>query len=186
MKRASKAAKLVVLDNSAPIVAETEAIQRRIRQRAFELSQTRPADAHELYDWIAAESEVISVPPVELVERDGTFDVKFAVAGVNPDDVNVMVTSDQILLKSQFAHEHGSNIGTVHFCDFKSATVFRSVNLPKPIDVKTVKVDFEEGVIHVTASKESLEPERPKRATAPRKAPAQKKEKSRPPKTAAD
>jgi HSP20 family molecular chaperone IbpA len=188
MKRASKAAKLVVLDNNDPILAETEAIQRRIRQRAFELSQTRPVDAHELYDWIAAESEVISVPPVELVEHDGIFDVKFAVAGVNPDDVNVMVTSDQILLKSQFAHEHEADVGTVHFCDFKSATVFRSINLPQRIDLKTVKVDFEQGgMVHVSAAKEGVkegaEVARPKRAPAARKAPAKK---SRSPKSAAD
>ena len=183
MKKALKAAKLVVLDNNDPILAETEAIQRRIRQRAFELSHTRPIDAHELYDWMAAESEVISVPPVELVERDGMFDVKFAVAGVNPDDVNVMVTSDRILLKSQFAHEHESNAGTIHFCDFKSATVFRSISLPQPIDVKTVKVDFEKGIVHVTAAKEGANVTSPKRASAARKAPAKK---SRAPKSAAD
>jgi HSP20 family molecular chaperone IbpA len=181
MKRATKSARLIVLDNSDPIVAETEAIQKRIRQRAFELSQTRPADATELYDWISAESEVISVPPVELVERDGMFDVRFAVAGVNPDDVNVMVTSDQILLKSQFAHEHDSDVGTVHFCDFRSATVFRSINLPKPIDLKTVKVDFDGGMVHVTASKEGAEVVSSKRAPAARKVPAKK---SRSPKTA--
>jgi HSP20 family molecular chaperone IbpA len=183
VKRAPKAARLVVLDNNDPILAETEAVQRRIRQRAFELSQARPADAHELYDWIAAESEVISVPPVELLERNGMFEVKFAVAGVDPDDVNVMVTPDQILLKSHFAHEHEANVGKVHFCDFKSATVFRSISLPQRIDVKTVKVDFEKGIVHVTASKEVVEPARKKRATAPRKAPARK---SRSPKTAAD
>jgi HSP20 family molecular chaperone IbpA len=183
MKRASKPAKLVVLDNNDPILAETEAIQRRIRQRAFELSQTRPADAQELYDWKAAESEVISVPPVELVERDGMFDVRFAVAGVSPDDVNVMVTSDQILLKSQFAHEHESHTGTVHFCDFKSATVFRSISLPQRIDVKTVKVDFEHGMVHVSAAKEGADVAPPKRAPAARKAPAKK---SRSPKSAAD
>lgn len=183
MKRVPKAAKLVVLHNNDPILAETEAIQRRIRQRAFELSLTRPADAHELYDWIAAESEVISVPPVELLERDGMFDVKFAVAGVNPDDVNVMVTPDQILLKSQFAHEHESHAGKVHFCDFKSSTVFRSISLPQRIDVNTVKVDFEEGIVHVTAAKAGAEAPRPKRAPAARKAPAKK---TRPPKSAAD
>src|SRR5438045_3903841 len=100
MKRAPKSAKLVVLENNDPIAAETEAIQRRIRQRAFELSQTRRPDAHEHYDWIMAEAEIISVPPAEIVERDSKFEVKFAVAGVNPDDVNIMVTPDQILLKS--------------------------------------------------------------------------------------
>src|SRR5262245_33691928 len=109
MKRASKsAAKVVVLENSDPISAETEAIQSRIRQRAFEVSQTRPPDAHEIYDWIVAESEIVSVPPAELVERNGTFEVRFAVAGVNADDVNVMVTPNQILLKSEFSHQHDS------------------------------------------------------------------------------
>src|SRR5215469_4861305 len=154
MKRGQKSAKLVVLDNNDPITAETEEIQARIRKRAFELSQARPREAQEVYDWIAAESQVISVPPVELVERDGIFDVKFAVAGVNPDDVNIMVTPDRILLKSQFTHQHDAESGTVHLCDFKSTTVFRSIHLPQRIDVNSVKVDFEEGIVHVSASKE--------------------------------
>lgn len=180
MKRAPKStAKLLVLESSDPILAETEAIQRRIRQRAFELSRARPHDARELYDWMAAESEIISVPPTELVEKDGMFEVRFAVAGVNPDDVNLMVTSDQILLKSDYRHEHGADVGTVHICDFKSATVFRTVNLPQAIDVKSVKIAYDDGMIRVTAAKESArspkEP-RPKRAAASaRKAAAPRK-----------
>jgi HSP20 family molecular chaperone IbpA len=154
VKRAAKSAKLVVLDNDDPILAETEAIQGRIRQRAFEISQKRPPDVHELYDWIAAEAEVVSVPPAELVEHDGMFDVRFAVAGLNPDDVNVMVTPGQIVLKSQFTHQHDPDTGTVHLCDFRSTTIFRSVMMPQPIDVKSVKVDFGEGMLHVSAAKE--------------------------------
>lgn len=175
MKRNLKSAKLVVLDNNDPITAETEEIQARIRQRAFELSQARPRGAHELYDWIAAESEVISVPPVELLERDGIFDVKFAVAGVHPDDVNIMVTSDRILLKSQFTHQHDAESGTVHLCDFKSTTVFRSIRLPQRIDVNSVKVDFGEGIVHLTAAKEGSKEGLPKRTPVTRKAPAKKK-----------
>jgi HSP20 family molecular chaperone IbpA len=154
VKRTAKSAKLVVLDNDNPILAETEAIQGRIRQRAFELSLKRPPDVHELYDWIAAESEVVSVPPVELVERNGMFDVRFAVAGLNPDEVNIMVTPSQIVIKSQFTHQHEPDTGTVHICDFKSATIFRSVTMPQPIDVTSVKADFEEGMLHVSAAKE--------------------------------
>src|SRR6476619_3836365 len=115
MKRAPKSGpKLVVLQNPDPILAETEAIQERIRQRAYVLSQTRPPDAQEIYDWILAESQIISVPPVELTEKGEIFEVRFAVAGVNADDVHVMVTPDQILLKSEFSHEHSSDSGTVH------------------------------------------------------------------------
>jgi len=172
MKRALKsAAKLVVLENSDPISAEIDAIQSRIRQRAFEISQSRPY-AQEMYDWIAAESEIISVPPVELTEKEGVFELKFAIAGVNPDDVNVMVTPEQILLRAEYSHHHDSDAGTVHLCDFKSATVFRSVNLPQPIDVDSVKVDFEDGMVHITAAKQNGEQAKPKRGA--RKAPAKK------------
>ena len=172
--KSAKAAKLVVLENSDPISAETEAIQSRIRKRAFDLSQMRPPDAHELYDWIMAESQVISVPPVKLVEKDGTFHVTFAVAGVSPDDLNVMVARDQILLKAESMHEANADDGIVHMSDFKSATVFRSVNLPEPIDVKSAKVDFEHGLVHVSANKEGTVAEAPKRAAPTRKATAKK------------
>src|SRR5437867_924193 len=145
MKRAKSAVKLVVLDNSDPISAETLAVHKRIRQRAFELSEERAPDAQERFDWITSESEIISVPLVELVEKNGKYELTFAVPGVHPDDVNVLVTSDQILLKSERRHQHDLEFGTVHLCDFKSSTVFRSVDLPQPIDVNSVKIDFVEG-----------------------------------------
>jgi len=176
MKRAPKSAvKVAVLENSDPIVAETEAIQERIRQRAFERSHTRPPDAHELYDWLLAESEVISVPPVEIVEKDKALQIKFAVAGVNPSDVQIGVTRDQVALKSQYDHQHDDDIGTVHLCDFKSATVFRSVPLPRAIDVKSVKVHFMDGMVVVTATTQDTEQAPGKRSTPARKAAAAKR-----------
>jgi HSP20 family molecular chaperone IbpA len=167
-------ANFVVLDNDDPIIAENEAIQEKIRYRAWELSHTRPHDAHALYDWLKAQSEIVSVPPVRVVEKNGKFDIKFAVAGVNPNDVNVMVTSNRVMLKVESAEEETSEEGTVHISDFRTATVFRLVELPGPIDPKTVTVDFEDGVIHVTAAKESAAEARPKRAASPRKASAKK------------
>jgi len=179
MKRPPNSARLVVLDNNAPIVAETEAIQSRIRQRAFERSQTRPPDAHELYDWIMAESDVVTIPPLKLVEKDGTFDLKFGIAGVSPDDVDVMITADQVLVKGQSIQEENAADEIVHVSDFKSATVFRSVNLPARIDVSTAKVDIKDGMVHVSVAKEGL-PDRAKRPTTARKAPAKKSRSKQP------
>jgi HSP20 family molecular chaperone IbpA len=171
MKRASKsAAKLIILENSDPIHAEGEAIQSRIRQRAFELSQARPNDARELYDWLIAESQIMSVPPVKVVEKDGMLEARFAVAGIHPEDVHVMVTADQIVVKGEHNESMESDEGTVHFSDFRSATVFRSVTLPHRIDTKSVKVDFELGLLRVSAAKQ-----RTPKAIPARKAPAKKK-----------
>src|SRR3954471_12861611 len=113
MKRAPKSARLTVLENNDPISAETEAVQRRIRQRAFELSLSRPDHARELYDWIMAESEIMSVPPVKLVEKDGKFEARFAIVGIDPEDINVMVTSDQIFVKGEYNEHQESEEGLV-------------------------------------------------------------------------
>jgi HSP20 family molecular chaperone IbpA len=178
MKRAPKsAAKLVVLENGDPISAEEEAIQSLIRERAFEMSRTRPDHAHELYDWLMAKSEIISVPPVKLVEKDDRFEAKFALAGVDPEKVHVLVTSDQILVKGGYKEHNESDEGTLHLSDFHSATIFRSIDLPAPIDTKSVNVDFEDGMLRVTAFKQgaSRPVAKPKRAAAAAKAPAKKK-----------
>jgi HSP20 family molecular chaperone IbpA len=178
MKRASKAApKLVVLENSDPISAEAQAIQGRIRQRAFELSQARLDDPRELYDWIIAESQIMSVPRVKLVERSGMFEASFAIPGIHAEDLNVMVTSDQIVVKGEHNESRESDEGTVHFSDFTSATVFRSVGLPHSIDTRSVTVDFEHGVLRVSAAIQGAQPAAParkKRAVPERKIPAKK------------
>ena len=167
MKRRPKsAAKLVVLENGDPIFAEAESIENRIRQRAFELSHRRPDDAHSRYDWIVAESEIVSAPPAEILEKNGKFEVKFALTGANLGDIDVMLTPDQILLKSEARHEHAEEIGTVHLCEFKSTTVFRSLNFPAPVDANTAKVDVDGGTVRVTVAKQKPQTVRLARSAA--------------------
>lgn len=91
MKRARKSAgRVVVLDSHERISAEKEQIEGRIRQRAFEISQSRGHQGREVDNWLSAESEIISMPPAELVERDTTYVVQMALAGVHPDDLEVV------------------------------------------------------------------------------------------------
>ncbi|HYR86640.1 MAG TPA: Hsp20 family protein [Terriglobia bacterium] len=177
MKRQTKAAgKLDVLKNNDPISAETEDIQNRIRQRAYELSQIRGHSGREVEDWLSAESEIIFVPPVEMMEKGRLFQVQLAIPGINADDVHVMATPDQILIKCEFSHHHDSDSGIVHVCDFKSATVFRTIHFPEPIDVRTIDVEFQDGMLRITAKKqrggvESMTKRQPARKSTSTKSP---------------
>jgi len=125
---------------------------------------------------VTAESEIISVPPADLIERDGMFQARFAIPALDLRDVQVMTSSDQMLVKADYRHEAESDEGTIHFRDFKSGTVFRSLRFPQPIDVNSVDLEYQDGVLRMTASKAGAEA-RPKRAAA-RKAPAKKKKAS--------
>ena len=111
MKRAGKSAgKIVVLENDDPISMETEQIQSRIRERAYELSQLRGHSGRELDDWVSAESEVVSVPPAEMIEKDGIFQMRFAVPGMDPAGLNIMATPAQMLLKCEYRHDHHAEL----------------------------------------------------------------------------
>jgi len=165
MKRATKSAvKLVVLENDDRISAETEEIQNRIRERAFQLSQERGHAGREMDDWLTAESEVISVPPADLTEKDGIFHVRLAIVGLNLQDMSVMASPEQMLVRGHYGRDHHSEGGTVHLCDFKSATVFRSIRFPQRIDVNSIEVGYHEGILRVSAAKHGAQQGPPSRA----------------------
>lgn len=173
MKTTRKSAgHLVILDNSDPITEETERIQSRIRERAYELSQMRGHPGREMDDWLSAESEVMSVPPAEMIEKEGVFQVRFAVGDINPEDLQVMATTAQMLVMCDRRHEHDPDAGTVHLCDFRAATVFRSVQFPRPVEVKSIKTQLKDGILQVSAAIEGAAPASPR---APARKPVAKK-----------
>lgn len=177
MKTTNSVGKVIVLENSDIISEETQRIQDQIRERAFVLSQTRGHSGRDMDDWLSAESEIISVPPTEVVERNGTYEIRCAIAGINPAEVHVMAAPDQILIKCDFRHDHTLNNGTVVLCDFRSATVFRPIQLPQPIDTRSVRMVFEGGLLHISADRareQIVEQPAPPKRVAVRKAPAKK------------
>ena len=183
MKRTTKsAAKLVVLENDDLIASETEQLQERVRERAYELSQLRGHSGREIDDWLTAESEIISVPPAELIEKDGTFQVTLGILGLNLQDVRVLASADQVLVRGDYRHHRETGDGIVHLSDFKSATLFRTVQFPTPIDISNVDVQLQDSILRITASKASAAGARQEahavKRTPSRKAPAKKKKAS--------
>jgi HSP20 family molecular chaperone IbpA len=169
-KQQRTAGNLVLCNVEQPIVLEVDEVQSRIRQRAFELSVDRNHAGRELADWLAAESEVIVSPPVEVAERAGEFIIRIAASGIDPNDLTLMATRDRILVKSEFRHEHEPD-AEIHSCEFKSTTLFRSIRLPHPIDLRSIKTELLDGILKITAKREGATPEvtkpKPRKRTQP-------------------
>jgi HSP20 family protein len=154
MKRQIKSAgRLMLLENNDAIASQTEEIQKRIRERAYEISQMRGHPSREMDDWLSAESDIISVPPMEIVEKEETFNVQIAAPGVDPADVQIMASSEQMLVKCHPKHTH-EDAGILHLCDFKSATLFRSFRFPQAIDVGSLDINLANGMLRISAAKE--------------------------------
>ena len=90
-------------------------------------------------------------PALELRETDGEFVLEVAVSGVDPKDIDIEVTPEDIILKAGIQHEHEEKRGTTHICEFQSAKMYRSIHLPKRINPDKVKAEIKNGLLKLKA-----------------------------------
>ena len=143
----------VALKKTDSILEELNQLHQVISQRAYDLFCdhkgffTGPLD-----DWLRAEREVVWRPAVELRQKDGQIELVAAVAGMEPKDLDVQVTPEDILISGATEHRHETNEGTVHLCEFKAGRLFRSIHLPDKIDPDSAKAEYRNGMLRLTAA----------------------------------
>jgi HSP20 family protein len=137
---------------SSSILDEVKDIQDRIMRRAYEIfEQNGNALGSDLENWAQAERELVWRPAFELSEKDGRFQLEAAISGIEPKDLNIEVTTEDIILKAETRHQHAEQKGLVHYCEFETGKMFRVIHLPKKIDPDKVKAEFKNGLLRVTA-----------------------------------
>jgi len=134
------------------IFEELEKMQDRIMNRAYEIFRSNGgAFGREIADWLQAERELVWKPAIELEEKDNEFRLQVAVPGVDPKNIDIEVTPEDILVKAEFRHEHNEENGEIHTCELATGNLFRSIHLPKAIDTEHVKAEFKNGILTLKA-----------------------------------
>jgi HSP20 family protein len=134
------------------ILDELSRLHQDISRRAYDFFRD-----HErlwigpLEDWLRAERELVWRPAVELRRCDDVFELEAAVAGVEPKDLDVQVTPDDILIKAGIQHRDEEKAGTVLICEFTRGPLFRSIHLPERIDPDSVRAEYRNGLLRLTA-----------------------------------
>jgi HSP20 family protein len=135
------------------IFSELKIMQDRIMQRAYDIFEDRGRTlGRDLEHWLDAEREMIWKPAIELSERDETFHVSVAIPGVDPKGLEIEVAPDYLLIKAEVHHEHTSDKGRVHVCEFETGSLFRSIPFPKKVDPNNVQAEFKNGMLYLTAA----------------------------------
>jgi HSP20 family protein len=142
----------VKLRRTETILDELERLREAIGQRAYDVFQARGPWGDALADWLTAEHELVWKPAVALREKDGRFEVLAALPGVDARDLDVRITPDDLLIQADVRHEHTEDKGTVHLCEFEEGRLFRSVHFPRKVDPESVKTEYRNGMLHLTAA----------------------------------
>jgi len=132
---------------------ELARMHHSIAQRAFELFEANGGiSGRELDDWLQAERELVWTPSIELKESHGQFFLRVAVPGVDPKNITIEATPEDVLLTAEFSEEKEEKTGDIHTSEFKSGRLFRSIHMPKRIDVENVRAEFEHGMLTIKAA----------------------------------
>ena len=142
----------VQIRKTTSILDEVKEMQDQIMRRAHEIFQQNDSTlGRDVENWTQAERELMWKPAFELSEKDGRFQLEAAISGIDPKDLQVEVTPEDIIVKAETHHKHSENKGTVHHCEFHYGKMFRAIHLPKQIDPAKVKAEFKNGLLRLTA-----------------------------------
>ena len=142
----------VPVRKTSSILDEWKRIQNRVMRRAYDIFERNGYPAgRDLEHWFQAEQELLWKPPIEIHETDGKIVMEAAVSGVDPKDMNIEVSPEDIVLKAETHHQHDERKGRLHMCEFESGSMFRSVHLPRRINPDKVRAELKNGLLRVTA-----------------------------------
>lgn len=131
---------------------QLQRIEDRILGRAHEIFRANgETPGKDLDNWLQAERELLWKPPIELLEKDNQFELKVAVAGMEPKDIKIEVTPEELLVRGETITEKKEDKGEIHTSEFQSGSLFRSVRFPKKVNPEKVKAEIRNGMLTITA-----------------------------------
>jgi HSP20 family protein len=146
-------AETVAIRKKDTIWEDMEQMRDRVMRRAYDLFLGEGCRiGKDMEDWFKAERELLWKPAIELTEKDNEFKLKIAVPGVDPKDLDVEVTPEDLLVKAETRREEKEEKGQFHASELETGNLFRAVHFPKKIDPEKIKAEFKNGILTITAA----------------------------------
>ncbi|HLZ72600.1 MAG TPA: Hsp20/alpha crystallin family protein [Dehalococcoidia bacterium] len=124
---------------------------RMAMDRLFEDAWVRPG-------WVGGREHSSGMPmPIDITEHDENLIVKASMPGVKPEDINITVQGNQLVIQGEMhsEEEHGQGQkGTVHHQEHRYGRYVRSMTLPSRVDAEKAEASFENGMLKLTLPKE--------------------------------
>jgi HSP20 family protein len=136
-----------MFDKMAEITKETAA-------RAFDFFRDRGGEwGRELDDWFRAESEILMPVPIEIKQTDETIYVTAAVPGFKPDEIEVSVKDNFLILSGTAKSRETKTEDNVVLSEWKSNRFLRQLYLPANVIADKVEAKLADGILELTLPK---------------------------------
>jgi HSP20 family protein len=104
--------------------------------------------------------------PVEVSETDDALDVKAAMPGVRPEEVEITVANDVLTIKAEHRETAEDKKREYYRREIRYGAFHRALSLPVSVDADKAEASFENGMLHLKLPKaEALRPKQIKVAS---------------------
>ena len=93
------------------------------------------------------------MPSMDLAETDSRIEVKLDVPGYKPEEVNVEVQGDMLIITGEHKEEKEEKGKTFHRIERRSGSIRRAVTLPCAVKEAEINALCKDGVLTVTMPK---------------------------------
>lgn len=88
--------------------------------------------------------------PLDVIETDEEFIVKADVAGIDPDNIEITYTDNNLSLKGEISEEREEGQeGRYHLRERSYGTFSRTISMPGSVDVEKIAAETENGVLKI-------------------------------------
>ncbi len=146
----------VVRADSSSSLESLNSITNAIRNRANQLSQSGGGSSGDATrNWLQAERDLFCVPEATLSENDQQFNIQVATPGCSSSNLEVIATSDSLILRSTMntSLASASGQGSIVYSDVDSRMLFRRFDLSSSIDTSQVSATMDNGILNISAQK---------------------------------
>ena len=91
--------------------------------------------------------------PVDAVEHDDSFEVRAAVPGVKPEDVEVTVQGERVTIRAEARADEERRGDNWLMREHRFGTMQRSITLPSPVNSEKAEARVENGVLRLRLPK---------------------------------
>jgi HSP20 family protein len=88
-------------------------------------------------------------PAIEVSEREGNYVVSAELPGLRPEDVDVELTDNALVIEGERHQEHEEDQGGVHRSERSYGHFYRAVPLPEGVKAEQAQANFKDGVLEI-------------------------------------
>jgi HSP20 family protein len=95
----------------------------------------------------------VTIPPVDLVERNGGYELQAELPGLSEDQIEVKLANGMLTIKGEKSSERIKDEDDYHLRERSFGSFQRSFRVPANVDADKIEARFDKGVLKVTLPK---------------------------------